>query len=66
MAVKIEQKYKQGQKQFLSRLCGGEVGHIIATEVTYFLSRLCGGEDKLPHCSSTAIFLSRLCGGEGH
>ena len=49
---------------FLSRLCGGELGHTLINTLLNFLSRLCGGESGLFRWISRLHFLSRLCGGE--
>ena len=52
-------------RQFLSRLCGGEVVGLITLKDDGFLSRLCGGEVFLMASFTNLGFLSRLCGGEG-
>ena len=51
-------------RNFLSRLCGGEVPSDALTAFFDFLSRLCGGEVKIPTAGKVFDFLSRLCGGE--
>ena len=49
---------------FLSHLCGEEVGSIKSATAIAFLSHLCG-EEVPPHTAKMAqIFLSHLCGEE--
>ena len=49
---------------FLSRLCGGELGGGVIAHAGAFLSRLCGGEPPAAGEMGHRGFLSRLCGGE--
>ena len=51
-------------RDFLSRLCGGELKGFGMRLMVSFLSRLCGGEYDIVEVTDWFGFLSRLCGGE--
>ena len=55
---------REYERQFLSRLCGGEAYSRNDMPPISFLSRLCGGEVAPPLTKTAMPFLSRLCGGE--
>ena len=44
MVMKPDGEIEFHEVKFLSRLCGGELNHVVGGGVSVFLSRLCGGE----------------------